>query len=160
MVTLREAGLIKIRQGETSLEEVLRITTVTKGAIPAYLADPETEHYEDKAVIFRQGNRGTDFFKLVKGELIVVKDGKKLSEITNPGEYFGEVAAITSDPRSASIISRGKSIVERYPGDKFAEIIEKYPDITKKLLEINAGRIGHAEKIIINLLNKQVEGKL
>lgn len=160
MVTLREAGLIKIRQGETSLEEVLRITTVTKGAIPAYLADPETEHYEDKAVIFRQGNRGTDFFKLVKGELIVVKDGKKLSEITNPGEYFGEVAAITSDPRSASIISRGKSIVERYPGDKFAEIIEKYPDITKKLLEINAGRIGHAEKIIINLMNKQAEGKL
>jgi type IV pilus assembly protein PilB len=108
----------------------------------------------------RQGNRGTDFFKLVKGELIVVKDGKKLSEITNPGEYFGEVAAITSEPRFSTIISRGKSIVERYPGDKFPEVIEKYPNITKKLLEINAGRMDHAEKIIINLMNKQAEGKL
>ena len=159
MVTLRDAGMEKIRQGVTSIEEVLKITAVTKAAIPAYLADPETEHYENNAVIFREGNKGTDFFKLVRGELVVMRGRRILHEITVPGEYFGEVAGIINEPRSATIISRGKSIVERFPGEKIPEIIEKYPDITKKLLEVSVGRLNHAEKIIVNLMNKQEQGK-
>ena len=156
MVTLREAGLGKIRQGLTSIEEVLRRTNLTKGAIPAYIASPEVEEYDSKAVIFREGNRGSDFFKLVKGELIVVKEGKKIAEIVQPGEYFGEIAAITGNERSETVISRGKSVVERYPGDKLGEIVDKYPKITSKLLDQMAGRIDASTKIIVNLMNQQV----
>ena len=156
MVTLREAGLEKIRQGLTSIEEVLRRTNLTKGAIPAYIASPEVEEYDSKAVIFREGNRGSDFFKLVKGELIVVKEGKKIAEIVQPGEYFGEIAAITGNERSETVISRGKSVVERYPGDKLGEIVDKYPKITSKLLDQMAGRIDASTKIIVNLMNQQV----
>ena len=156
MVTLRDAGLEKIRQGMTSVEEILKRTTITKGAIPAYLADPEVEHYENKAVIFREGNRGSDFFKLIKGELIVVKAGKKIAEIVQPGEYFGEMAAITGKSRSETVMSRGKSIVERYPGDKIPEIIEKYPEITKKILEVTAHRLNKANNIIVNIMNKRM----
>ena len=157
MVTLRDAGLEKIRQGMTSVEEILKRTTITKGAIPAYLADPEVEHYENKAVIFREGNRGSDFFKLIKGELIVVKAGKKIAEIVQPGEYFGEMAAITGKSRSETVMSRGKSIVERYPGDKIPEIIEKYPEITKKILEVTAHRLNKANNIIVNIMNKRMQ---
>jgi type IV pilus assembly protein PilB len=155
MVTLREAGLQKIRQGLTSIEEVLRRTNLTKGAIPAYIASPEVEEYDSKAVIFREGNRGSDFFKLVKGELIVVKEGKKIAEIVQPGDYFGEIAAITGKERSETVISKGKSIVERYPGDKLDEIIDKFPKITSKILEQMAGRIDASTKIIVNLMNQQ-----
>jgi type IV pilus assembly protein PilB len=155
MVTLRDAGLEKIRKGLTSAEEVLRRTNLTKGSIPPYLASPEIEEYDAKAVIFREGNRGSDFFKLVKGELIVVREGKKIAEIVQPGEYFGEVAAITGKQRSETVISRGKSIVERYPGDKLNEIVDKYPKITSKLLEQMAGRIDASTKIIVNLMNQQ-----
>ena len=155
MVTLRDAGLEKIRQGVTSVEEILKRTTVTKGAIPAYLADPEVEQYENKAVIFREGNRGSDFFKLVKGELIVVRSGKKIAEIVQPGEYFGEISAITGKPRSETVMSRGNSVVQRFPGDKLPEIIEKYPEITKKFLEINADRLNYAHNIIVNIMNKR-----
>ncbi len=157
MVTLRDAGLEKIRQGMTSVEEILKRTTVTKGAIPAYLADPEVEQYENKAVIFREGNRGSDFFKLVKGELIVVRSGKKIAEIVQSGEYFGEISAITGKPRSETVMSRGNSIVQRFPGDKLPEIIEKYPEITKKILEVNADRLNCANNIIVNILNKKIQ---
>jgi type IV pilus assembly protein PilB len=155
MVTLRNAGLEKIRRGVTSVEEVLRRTNLTKGSIPAYLATPEIEEYDGKAVIFREGNRGSDFFKLVKGELIVVKDGKKISEIVQPGDYFGEIAAITGKERSETVISRGKSVVERYPGDKFQEIVEKYPKITNKILDQMAGRIDASTKILVNIMNQK-----
>jgi hypothetical protein len=37
MKTLREAGLQKIREGMTSVIEVLKNTVITKEALPAYL---------------------------------------------------------------------------------------------------------------------------
>jgi hypothetical protein len=50
--------------------------------------------------------------------------------------------------------------VERFPGDKLPEIIEKYPKITKKLLELNAGRIENAEKNMVYLMSPQIQQKI
>jgi len=155
MATLRDAGLTKIREGITSVEEILKRTTITKEALPAYLVNPDVERYEDKDVIIREGNKDIDFFKLIQGALFVVKGGKKIAEIVQPGEYFGEMSAITGEPRSASIISRGKSIVKRFPGDKIYELIEKYPDVAKHLFEIIASRLNRADKIMVKLINER-----
>ena len=116
MILLREAGLEKIRQGLTSVEEVMKRTVMTKDAVPAYLVNPDIEHYDDGDVIIREGNKDSDFFKLVQGTLIVAKQGRKIAEIAVPGEYFGEMAAVAGGPRSATIISKGRSIVKRFPG--------------------------------------------
>jgi len=155
MVTLRDSGLVKIREGITSVDEILKRTTITKEALPAYLVNPDVERYEDKDVIIREGNKDIDFFKLIQGALIVVKGRKKIAEIVQPGEYFGEMTAITGEPRSASIISKGRSIIKRFPGDKIYELIEKYPDVSKHLFEIIAGRLNQADKIIVKLINER-----
>ncbi len=152
MTTLRDAGLEKVQQGATSLEEVLKKTTITKEALPAYLVNPDVEKYEDKDIIIREGNTDIDFFKLVQGGVYVVKGGKKIAEIVEPGEYFGEMSAITGEPRSASIISKGRSSIKRFPGDKLLEVIEKYPDVAKHLFEVLAGRLHRADKIMVNML--------
>ncbi len=154
MVTLREAGLRKIRSGETSYEEVLKKTVVTKEALPAYLINPDIERYEDKDVIIREGNTDIDFFVLVQGGVYVVKGGKKIAEIVQPGEYFGEMSAITGEPRSASIISKGRSMVKRFPGDKLTEVIEKYPDVAKHLFGVLAARLDSTDKRFVNMLNQ------
>ncbi|MBF0468169.1 MAG: type IV-A pilus assembly ATPase PilB [Desulfamplus sp.] len=152
MTTLRDAGIEKIRQGVTSLEEVLKKTTITKEALPSYLVNPDFEKYEDMDVIIREGNNDIDFFKLVRGSLYVVKAGKKIAEIHEPGEYFGEMAAITGEPRSASIMSKGRSEVKRFPGDKLHEVIEKYPDVAKHLFGILASRLSQANKLLLSKL--------
>ncbi len=156
MVTLRDAGLEKIRTGETSLDEVLKKTTITKEALPAYLINPDVERYEDKDVIIRENNTDIDFFKLVQGGLYVVKGGKKIAEIVQPGDYFGEMSAITGEPRSASIISKGRSMVKRFPGDKLAEVIEKYPDVARHLFGVLAARLDSTDKRFVNML-KQIK---
>ncbi|MFH1154565.1 MAG: type IV-A pilus assembly ATPase PilB [Pseudomonadota bacterium] len=152
MKTLRDAGLEKVRKGFTSLEEVLKKTTITKEALPAYLLNPDIERYEDMDVIIREGNTDIDFFKLVQGAVYVVKGGKKIAEIVQPGEYFGEMSAITGEPRSASIVSKGRSQIKRFPGDKLQEVIEKYPDVAKHLFGVLAGRLDRADKIIVNMI--------
>ncbi|MBF0199871.1 MAG: type IV-A pilus assembly ATPase PilB [Desulfamplus sp.] len=157
MVTLRDAGLQKIRDGITSLDEVLKKTTITKEALPAYLVNPDVEDYQDKDVIIREGNNDKDFFKLVSGGLYVVKGGKKIAEITEPGEYFGEMAAITGESRSASIVSKGNCKVKRFPGDKLLEVIENYPDVGTHLFGVLANRLDHANKLLISKLKPAVK---
>ena len=158
MVSLRDAGLEKVRQGVTSVEEVLKRTTMTKEAIPSYLLNPEIEQYDDRDVIIREGTQDKDFYQLVQGSLMVVKKGKKIAEIVEPGEYFGEAAVITDEPRSASIVSKGRSKIRRFPGDKLPEIIEKFPHVTKQLFGESERRLKKSNLKIVRLLNgrKQV----
>jgi type IV pilus assembly protein PilB len=154
MVTLRDAGLHKIIAGETSFDEVVKKTVITKESLPAYLVNPDLEIYEDKDVIIRENNTDIDFFKLIQGAVYVVKGGKKIAEITQPGEYFGEMAAITRDARSASIISKGRSKIKRFPGDKLEEVIEKYPEVAKHLFTVLAARLHQTDRRLVSMINQ------
>jgi type IV pilus assembly protein PilB len=151
MVPLRESGLEKTRQGVTSIEEVLKRTVMNKASMPAYLVNPDVERYEDGDVIIREGNKDMDFFRLVKGALIVMKQGQKIAKIKEPGEYFGEMATISSKPRSASVISIGRSVIKRFPGDKLPEIIEKYPEVANLLYKNIVNRLDKTNKLLVKL---------
>ena len=157
MKTLRDAALEKARQGVISFDEVLKRTVITKESMPAYLVTPDVERYEDKDVIIREGNQDKDFFKLIQGALVVVKGGKKIAEITEPGDYFGEMAVLTNETRSASIISKGRSVIKRFPGDKLHEVIEKYPDVARHLFGLLGTRLHHANEVTVNLINERLQ---
>jgi type IV pilus assembly protein PilB len=129
----------------------LRRTVANEESLPAYLVNPDVEEYEDGDVIIREGNQDIDFFKLIRGALTVVKGGKKIAELTEPGEYFGEIAALLGESRSASVISQGRSTIKRYPGDKMGEIINKYPDISAHLFKTTSSRLSKSNQIIVKL---------
>lgn len=151
MTPLRDAALEKVRQGITSINEAMRRTVAHEESLPAYLINPDEEIYEDGDMIIREGNQDIDFFKLIRGALTVVKGGKKIAELTEPGEYFGEMAAISGENRSASVISKGRSTVKRYPGDKLDEIIYKYPDIANQLFTTMTSRLQKSNQITVKL---------
>ena len=153
MVPLRRAGLRKAMQGVTSLEEVMRRTVVQKESLPAYLVNPEVEEYENGDVIIQEGNKDHDFFKLIRGKVAVIKSGKKIAEITEPGEYFGEMASLMKEPRFASVVSIGRCTIKRYPGDKLLEVIEKYPDIAKKIFKTLVARVQKTDRMVVKLAN-------
>ncbi len=148
MYTLREAALQKARDGITSLDEVLKRTVVHESTLPPYLVNPDVEVYQNGEEIIKEDNRDNDFFRLEKGQLEVLRDKKKIGMITEPKEYFGEMAAMLNIPRTATVRSVGRSTVKRFPGDKLYEIIEKYPDISKKLFRVLGDRIFKTDKLL------------
>jgi len=153
MVPLRRAALKKVGQGITSLEEALRRTVMREESMPAYLVNPDIEEYEDGDVIIQEGNKDIDFFKLVRGKVAILKGGKKIAEITEPGEFFGEMAGISEEPRFASVVSVGRSAVTRYPGEKLMELLEKYPDISMKLFKTLVSRLQKTDRMVVKLAN-------
>jgi type IV pilus assembly protein PilB len=152
MIPLRRAGLKKAAQGITSVQEVLRRTVVHEDTMPAYLVNPDVEEYEDGDVIIQEGNKNdNNFYKLVRGKVAILKKGKKIAEITEPGEYFGEMACILGESRYASVIAVGRCKIKRYPGDKIHELIEKYPTISARLFKTMAERLQKTNNILIQL---------
>jgi CRP-like cAMP-binding protein len=126
-------------------------------------AGPKAENidvcfYGDNEVIIEEGARDTDIFKLVSTEqgLVVSKGGREVGRITNPGEFFGEMASVLNKVRSATIISKGSSVVQVYSADNIQDMIEEHPEIAKRIIRTLAKRLSQATKEITRL-KKELE---
>ncbi len=159
MYTLREAALQKAKEGITSLEEVLKRTVVHEDSLPSYLINPDVEKYQPGDVIIQEGNKDNDFFQLIWGKVAVLQKGSKIARIMEPGEYFGEMAAILKQPRSASVVADGRCIIKRFPGDKLPELIEKYPNIAQKMFLFQLKRVQEADKLLVHLAQNIMKRK-
>ena len=154
MLTLREEALRKVKEGVTTLEEATKKTIKEKESLPAYLLTPDERVFENNDLIISEGNNDTSFYKLVQGCLAVSVKGSRVGEISQPGEYFGEMGALLNCPRTATIKSKGKSVVKVFPGDKLLETLENYPNIAKSLVSSLATRIQDANDTIVSFTAK------
>jgi NADH dehydrogenase len=65
-----------------------------------------TAHYEAGEEIVRQGDRADLFYVVLKGQVQVVNqsdDGPREVARLGPGEYFGEIGLLKSQPRNATV---------------------------------------------------------
>jgi type IV pilus assembly protein PilB len=157
MRTLRQEALQKAQEGVTTLDEVLKKTVKGKEILPDYLVTPDERSFEDGDLIIKEGNTDTCFYKLIQGRLIVVKNNRKIAEITQPDEYFGEMSALHNKPRSASVFSRGKSIVKVFPGEELKNTIDNYPEIAAKIINSLLVRLDDANEKIANPTDENLD---
>jgi type IV pilus assembly protein PilB len=151
MVTLRRDSLDKVRDGVTSLQEATANTVLQKEALPAYLLNPDELIFEDGDLIIREGNTDKNFYQLLQGSLVISKNGRVVGEITQPLDYFGEMSALLDQPRTATIKSKGKSVVKVFPGDKIKSTIVNYPDIAMKMIKSLIERLNDVDNILARL---------
>jgi PPM family protein phosphatase len=83
--------------------------------------------------IISEGEIGDALYIVLTGEVRVSRGGSEVKTLT-PGEHFGEMALIRSQPRSADVEAIGDSslLVVRRP--EFFEILRSQPRIAVKLL--------------------------
>ena len=66
-------------------------------------ADPGDE-------VIRAGQEDSRIFVLLTGSLDVVKNGEVLATLDTAGEIFGELAAVTHETRTASVVARSNTL--------------------------------------------------
>lgn len=157
MNTLRKDGLLKVKQGVTTLEQVIEKTVLQKESLPAYLLDPDEMVFDNGDTIIKEGNSDTNFFKLIQGCLEVLKGNDKIADISQPDSYFGEMSALLGGRRTATIRSVGKSIVKVFPGDKLMETLENYPEISKQVVTALVSRLEDTNKRFVDVLKEKAD---
>ncbi|MDR3135784.1 MAG: cyclic nucleotide-binding domain-containing protein, partial [Deltaproteobacteria bacterium] len=157
MHTLRQDGLLKCQQGMTTLEQVLEKTVIQKESLPHYLLNPDEMVFENGDTIIKEGNTDTSFYKLIQGCLDVFKGQNLIAEISQTNTYFGEMSALVGSRRSATIKSKGRSIVKVFPGDKLGEVLENYPDISKQIIDTLVLRLNESSNRLSEIMQNRIE---
>lgn len=154
MRTLRQDALLKVKEGTSTIEEVTRNTISVKEALPQYLLNPDELTFENGDTVIKEGNTDNSFYQLIQGCLTIKKSGAIVAEISQPGEYFGEMSALMNKPRNATIISKGKSRIKAFPGDKLRETLENHPEIAYKVISSCLFRLNAADKKMAELAKR------
>jgi signal-transduction protein with cAMP-binding, CBS, and nucleotidyltransferase domain len=94
--------------------------------------------FDNKTVIFKEGGEGTTLYIMVKGSVSVLKGIKKVAEISEPGTWFGEMAPLLGEPRTATILTNEVSTFMVIPSQALGTLVN---DMGMKLATVLASRI-------------------
>ena len=88
--------------------EFLRPIDLFKALTPRQLTDVAEKmakrHYATGDTIIREGEPGEDFFLISEGEVEIVRADHEVARL-GPGDFFGEVALISGEPRNATVVA-------------------------------------------------------
>jgi len=90
--------------------------------------------YESGQVIVRKGEAGVGFYLIVDGTVDVRSDGRVLSKL-GPGQFFGEMALLDGQPRSADVVALEPSRCLAMTSWSFSGIISEHPKMALKMLQ-------------------------
>lgn len=133
-----------MRQSET-LRQVPFFRSLTDDEVHRLDTQCFWRRYEGKQQILGRGEGGTDVFFVISGvvrALIRASGGREviLGDV-GAGEFFGELAAIDGQPRSASVVALTGAAVARMPARVFREVIHRHPDSCDQMLALIAARL-------------------
>jgi CRP-like cAMP-binding protein len=89
---------------------------------------------------FAAGETSDRMYLLLDGEVSLIRD-KKLLDVVKAGEVFGEMAAITRLPRSASAIARSACRAVSLDARQFQLAIQQTPEFAMMLMSILITRL-------------------
>ncbi len=95
-------------------------------------------------VLIREGERGREFFVIVKGEVEVRRKGRKMATL-GPGSFVGEMALLSKIPRVATVTAVTPLDVLVITDRAFLDLLEKMPSLTVKVARTLAERVGANE---------------
>lgn len=108
---------------------------LTSADVAELVEGAEVQNKRAGDVVLAEGDAGTDVYVIRRGSMIVEKviGGKPVFLSYLPaGSYVGEMALIDGLPRSATVKAAIKSEVIRLPGEAFAALLARKPQLLKK----------------------------
>lgn len=125
------------------------------------LGSPRT--FPDGQVIIREGVKDRHVILLRSGFVKVVcasLDGQSLLAIRTAGDVVGELAAISAQPRSATIVAAGKVASRVIVQDVFRLYLQRHPEVSEHLIAMLAGRLAFANQRRIDFTTQPILNRL
>ncbi len=115
------------------LEDLLRLKEITE-EVPVVAGE----------TIITEGESGNTAFIIVSGSVEVYRK-TPTAEVTlaqlEPTAYFGEMAIIENEPRSASVRAKTEALLLRIRGTEFRKMMESSSSLSFRLVQVFSRRI-------------------
>lgn len=95
--------------------------------------------------LVKEGVPGRIFYVVVEGQARIVRRGRTIGR-AGPGDSFGEMAILTTAPRSASVVAETSMEVLTLSGAHLRTILLDQPRIAVRLLDTLAQRLADLDR--------------
>jgi CRP/FNR family transcriptional regulator, cyclic AMP receptor protein len=124
----------------------------------------EKTYSRGEAILFEDDDSHQGFFLLIEGEVKVVltsMDGKEtILASLKEGDFFGEMALLDGEPRSATVRAVDASRLLSIRRDDFLQFLRRYPDVALVLLAELSRRLRKSNKQVSSLAMMGVHGRV
>ena len=121
-------------------------------------------HYASGQFIFLEDSEGEQCFFVVQGSVKVTrlsKDGREvILAMLNEGDFFGEMALLDGESRSANVIALEKTEVLTLNRADFLVVLHDYPQIAIQLLKEMGHRLRKSDRQIASLSLSDAEKRI
>ena len=134
LLALRQVDLL----AQLSLEQLEAVAQLTEEA-----------EYLPGELIVREGEPGDRLYLLLEGSVRVVKGHGTPQELElrtlEAVDYFGEMAVLADEPRSATIVAASPARLLSLDGESLRELIREHPDVSFSIFRVLTARLRAAE---------------
>jgi CRP-like cAMP-binding protein len=120
--------------------------------------------YPKDTVVFFENEEGDFFFVIVEGRIkvtILGDDGREIIlSVLGPGDFFGEMALLDNEPRSATAIAIEESELLSLHRNDFSSVLSDNRSISSALIKILTARLRRANHQISTLALLDVYGRV
>lgn len=127
------------RGNEVSFE--IQHRRAESNTIPKIFALSEELKFGDGDVICREGEETDVLYYIVSGTLFVYAKGKLVSTLTPDDMFMGEMSFLLSNRRSATVTSKGSSVLIKISKQDFVNLIKENPHYGIFLARLLAQRL-------------------
>lgn len=135
-----------------SLKKIPLLEKLPDEALNALAAKAKAIKFAKQAVIISEGDKGNSLYIILSGKVRVFSSDDKSKEVTlliqGAGSYFGELALLGDEPRSASIEALEKTVCATLTKSEFKAWLLVYPEVAIGLLSDLSDKIRYlTEKV-------------
>ncbi|MBD3347458.1 MAG: cyclic nucleotide-binding domain-containing protein [Chitinivibrionales bacterium] len=117
-----------------------------------------------ETIVHEEDSESHSFFTIVTGKVnvvVITSEGKETILATlNPGDFFGEMAVLDGEPRSASVVAADECSLLMLYRPTFIAMLQKYPQIAIQMLKVMSKRLRKANRQISTLSLMSVYGRV
>jgi CRP/FNR family cyclic AMP-dependent transcriptional regulator len=106
----------------------------------------EGREYPQGEVIFERGAAATCMYVVAEGE-VDLAIGDTLLETLHPADIFGELALITSEPRSATARARTACKLIEIPEARFTYLVQETPHFALAVMRVLTARLRRRDPV-------------
>jgi CRP/FNR family cyclic AMP-dependent transcriptional regulator len=122
------------------------------------------KRYPKDTVVFFENEEGDFFFTILEGRIkvtILGDDGREvILSVLGPGDFFGEMALLDNEPRSATAIAVEESELLSLHRNDFQTVLNDNRSITSALIRVLSARLRRANHQISTLALLDVYGRV
>jgi len=136
---------------------------MTGGMPDRALAEEFELSLPEGTTVFRQGDPGGSLYVIRAGRVRVLKEShgrRRMVTTLGPGDFFGELAVMTGQPRSATVEVVEDAELLRVPADKLEEMIANRAEVAIRLIRHLAERLDNANRFIDLLLEDDLTARV